>query len=749
MRGQAGRSSRRLVSVVFVAIVVAGVAAGPTSAQVPTADVIGAITAPFEEGGAAVPRCVTEPGGELDCKPVGQAVAVLKDGRIFYYNGIEGHENMKNGTGTDLSPEMRDSEARVMDLRSGVPTWITPLQPDGGATNPDIQRGSEWSDDPLATAGVPGRPGDGLVGSTWGALGLPPHEPTNNPDDAADNDVDMFCSELVSLDDGRIMVIGGSDWYNEPSLMDANKGDQRHLGLVEVAGIKNSRIYDPETNSFTQTGHMKYPRWYPSAVTLSDGKVFVASGTVKLIKPAQLSHVRRTETYDPATNAFTENYTGMDSENSMPMQPRIFLTPNGKLFYTGFGQSWIPSGEAADEVLWSLQQFFDLETKKWEIVGPAPLGSRDLAQALALPMDPPYDKMTILNFGGTMGPSPGSWAAVPFSTLTTVDKQGNVHNELTGNLAQGRWFPSGVLLPDGKVIATVGARFGEAVMPGAEVPLRTIEMWDPATGQWTETLESARDRTYHNSAVLLPDARVLIGGHSPVARFFGNMQDAGKPFPNNEKDPSFEVYSPPYLFFGERPRISGVQSGVRWGETFDIKTPNASEIKQVLLMRVPSPQHANDSDTRTLRLAFQKTADGLSAIAPPDGVAAPPGWYYLFLNKGHSKGLIPSVARMVHVGETSDLSEALQPMPDDAAPPLGSANADEDTSDTAQAGAQVNKVLASAADAAPSAAGVPVESLRALPTSSGRPVSVPAAAPVAILVAAGATSLGLRRFRRR
>jgi hypothetical protein len=91
-----------------------------------------------------------------------------------------------------------------------------------------------------------------------------------------------------------------------------------------------------------------------------------------------------------------------------------------------------------------------------------------------------------------------------------------------------------------------------------------------------------------------------------------------------------------------------------------------------------------DSDQRALRLEFTRSAaDTLTVTAPPSGTVAPPGSYYLVLNKKSLQGPIPSVARMVDVGRR-DLSEAPQPFPDHA-PSLsgGSATPDEDTSHAA------------------------------------------------------------------
>ncbi|HLF41524.1 MAG TPA: galactose oxidase-like domain-containing protein, partial [Acidimicrobiia bacterium] len=674
-----------------------GAVASSSSAQVVgTPDIVGQWTEPFEEGGAGTPRCVpaqndTGPGF-LVCKPTAQASAILPDGRVFYYNGIESEENASGPSAMSLSPSSRDSQVRVLDLRSGTPQWVTPAQDRGGQSNPNIKEGHQSYDDPVGALGVPGRPGDGLVGSTWGELGGPPHDPTSTPDDASKNDGDMFCADLTQLPDGRILVVGGTDWYNEPALMDRNEGDPADVGAIELEGLRNANLFDHKTNSFSAAGHMKYGRWYPAVAIGPDGKPTVFSGVTQLITDTQGSQVRRTETYDAASNTWTENYNGPDSENSLPLQPRMILTPDGKFFYPGVGQMWGPFGQSVDEAMMNFQQSFDPQSKAWEIKGIGPLGARSGAFTVPLQMKAPFDQMTILISGGTLGPPPGNWIpANPLSTLTTVDASGNVTNQMTGNLNNARWFHSGILLPDGQVVVVGGADKDEVIDPGTEIPVHAAEVYNPESGEWTEVASHTRDRTYHNSALLLPDMRVLLGGHAPIASHYGGAnQDQGGPFANNDNDPSFEVWSPPYLFRGARPTVTRAQSGVSYAEKFQIGTPQADEIESVVLMKTPSPQHVNDPDQRNLSLDFTRTGSNtIEAVAPPSGNVAPPGYYYLIVNKKTLQGPVPSVARIVSVGTGTDLSEAIQPYPDDAPAPVGgTATPDEDSSGAAQASQQ-------------------------------------------------------------
>jgi hypothetical protein len=646
-------------------------------------ELVGQWTDPFEEGGAAVPRCTRGADGYVSCKPAAANIAALPDGRVLYYNGLEGSENVKNGVGTELAPYTRNSAVRILDLRDGTPRWKVPAQPTGGGANPDVRPGGAGTDDPLGMAGVPGRPGDGLVGSTWGTLGGPEHAPSAGPDDPAANDEEMFCADLAGLPDGRVLIAGGIDWYNEPVATDTNDGDDTNLGFVELGGIRNTRVFDPATDSFIQAGHMHHPRWYPTLVPLADGKVLAASGVTKLVKSTQLSSVRRTETFDPATLSWTVNYAGPASENTMPFQARLHLMPNGKVLYTGSGQAWAPFGQAADEALWGLQQFFDPATSTWEVAGPAPFGvHRDYPYSILLPLEPPYASATVLELGGALGPSPGGVLAVPFVTRTTVDRQGRLTNSMAASLHEARWSPTGIPLPDGTILVTGGARNSHPFMPGTDMPVHSTEIYDPATDTWTEMAPISRDRPYHYSATLLADGRVLLGGGSPIGSFFGPNRDLGGPFSNNDRDASFQVYSPPYLFRGPRPVIDAAPEGLAWGQLFAVGSRQAREIDSVVLVRIPSQQHVNDSDARTVKLSFRVTGDQrLEAVVPPDGVIAPPGAYYLFVNRRTARGPVPSVARIVTVGATSDIGPALQPFPDDAPGPVGgSATPDDDTS---------------------------------------------------------------------
>ena len=113
-----------------------------------------------------------------------------------------------------------------------------------------------------------------------------------------------------------------------------------------------------------------------------------------------------------------------------------------------------------------------------------------------------------------------------------------------------------------------------------------------------------------------------------------------------------------------------------------LRTPDAAEIASVVLLRTPSPQHVMDPDQRGLTLSFTRTGpEILEVVAPPDGIAAPPGDYYLVINKQNPAGPVPSVARIVRISAESDPAEAIQPFADDApAPTGGSATPDEDTS---------------------------------------------------------------------
>jgi hypothetical protein len=179
------------------ALVMVGGWAPPSSAESNAGrpDVVGSWTAPFEEGGAGTPRCVPssegDPDGFVVCKPVAQAVAVLPDGRVFYYNGLEGTENAEKGPSPagKTAPAARDSQVRILDLRNGTPEFTVPTREQGTQPNRDYYSNGP-QDNPFGVAGVPGRPGDGLVGSVAGMAGVPERYPTAAPDDKESNDAD-------------------------------------------------------------------------------------------------------------------------------------------------------------------------------------------------------------------------------------------------------------------------------------------------------------------------------------------------------------------------------------------------------------------------------------------------------------------------------------------------------------------------------------------------------------------------------
>ena len=159
-------------------------------------------------------------------------------------------------------------------------------------------------------------------------------------------------------------------------------------------------------------------------------------------------------------------------------------------------------------------------------------------------------------------------------------------------------------------------------------PTRTAELFDPVAGQWTLMAQQIAQRTYHSTALLLPDGRVLSAG-----------SDQG-----GTLERTVEIYSPPYLFRGARPTIASAPSTLTYGQSFSIRTPYAENISRVELIRPGSATHSVNFDQREIPLAFTQGAGTITATITANAAEAPPGYYMLFIV---DSGGVPAVAPFV------------------------------------------------------------------------------------------------------
>lgn len=576
--------------------------------------------------------CKVGPDGKKDCLPAGASMVSLANGDVLYWNAIEGEEDIKYNAVLEGGALASNGQSRILRMRS-APRWLRPSPIDGGAKNSG----------PAA-----------------------PLIPGLKNDEGKVNDGDLFCSDQKLLADGRVIAVGGTDWYHDPAIND-------QYGVLELEGVKNARIYSSKSNTWKQAASMNFGRWYPSLVTLGNGKLFVASGVTKLIKPMYLDrpmdsgrNVTQTETYDPKTNKWTDNTKGnADSARSLPLFPRLHLLPNGNVYYDAAGQAYNPQGQAYDEALWNIAAVYDPKTNAWRDLG-IPMsglfsGFRGSTFSAVLPLKPPYKSASFLTGGGVLLPTPGSYFPVANTRITTVTGaagQESLETVSAGDMGRSRWFSTAVPLPDGTVLALSGGDLDEVVSPGFEQPIRTAEIFTPTYdpkgnvvgGSWKDAGIGFRGRTYHNNAVLMPDGRVLVGGHAPILRAYSSNGEAintpVREFSNNYKDASFEVYTPPYLSRGSRPVLGSLGSTLKRGKTLTIPLKNVkgSGIHNAVLIRNTAQTHLVDADARVVELRIvRRTASSITVAVPSSANVLTSGPYRLFVNRKTSKGPVPSV----------------------------------------------------------------------------------------------------------
>ena len=396
------------------------------------------------------------------------------------------------------------------------------------------------------------------------------------------NGSNLFCAGHSILADGRTLVVGGH--------------------VDDFVGLRDASVFDPATQSWSAGAPMAYPRWYPTATTLPDGRVLVTSGSTT----CSTCIADIPEVYDPATNTWIQLTS---ARLTLPLYPFMFVLPDGRILNAG-------SDEASIET-----RVLDVQAQTWTVVDPVPVGGGSAAM---------YLPGRVVKSGSPADVDLPSAPAVSQTWVIDMTQPSPAWRE-TAPMAFPRGHHNLVILPDGTVLVVGGGRTtdGEDLTQA----VYEAERWSPQTETWSTMAPMQVPRLYHSTALLLPDGRVLVAGG-------GRFQD-----PQLDQLRA-EIYSPPYLFGGARPTITLAPSRAAYGSNFVVTTPDASDITSVSLVRLGAVTHSFDQDQRFLNLSFQPGNGSLTVEAPASANLAPPGYYMLFVV--NSAG-VPSVAAFVRL----------------------------------------------------------------------------------------------------
>jgi hypothetical protein len=144
----------------------------------------------------------------------------------------------------------------------------------------------------------------------WDPAGSTPTNPKFfHPDTLPDRQgkvLDFFCGGETFLADGRLIAVGGTQAYD----VDANGNPQPGLGFK---GRADSLAFNPTTRGWSALEEMADGRWYPTPITLGDGRVLVGAGLNKRGEPN-----RQVEVFTPDA--------GLGAWRQLPLPPEAVFT---------------------------------------------------------------------------------------------------------------------------------------------------------------------------------------------------------------------------------------------------------------------------------------------------------------------------------------------------------------------------------------------------------------------------------------
>ncbi|KAJ7741572.1 DUF1929-domain-containing protein [Mycena maculata] len=554
-----------------------------------------------------------------------------------------------------------------------------------------------------------------------------------------DVETNVFCASGMHLPNGSFVTFGGNGAVGPGGNIGSVRNPSGASGSWDATyqdfdGSKAIRILNPCTDSddFSSTNcqwfddpsvlSMQKQRWYSAAEPLGNGTVaiiggFVNGGYVNRNTPNtdpmyEGGAAEPTYEFYPSNGQIAQNMSFLTKTSGLNAYAHTYLMSSGNLLLQANFSTmlWDPNTNIET----------DLPDMPGQVIRVYP-ASGGVAM-LPLTIANNYQQ-TLLFCGGSDMPD-AAWGNYSYPEINTWDypasrdcqrltpepSDGSVPAyEQDDDMPEGRTMGQFIILPTGKLLMVNGGNngtagyaqatgstsdfsqmpFGESLASG---PVGTPAIYDPdaASGsRWSTAGMSTSSiaRLYHSSAILLPDATVLIAGSNPNVDV-----NTSTVFPTQYQA---EIFYPPYFSATNRPVPSGMPSTLSYGgSTFDISVPASSYSGSsdaaaanttVALLRPGWTTHAMNMGQRYMQLNNSYTVNSDASITlhvnqlPPNANLFQPGpaWLFVVVNG------IPSNGTSVLVG-TGNIET--QPTASQAALPnnvnLASASGSADSAST-------------------------------------------------------------------
>ena len=493
---------------------------------------------------------------------------------------------------------------------------------------------------------------------------------------------DPFCGGHAFTPEGDVLFVGGTDVWKEVN----------PPTVGQIWGHKAVWVFvnDPNGYSWVRLGEMSRERWYATATALSDGSILVTGHEAK---PDASTYPLETEfTFERGTVVYAggvptsidwQDLVGSEVQEGVHQNtvkgpfvpcetyadrlklgeyPRLHSLLDGRPWWTGSDPPIAPPPPQQ----WPEHGFLDFFgcpgetiTHRWTRGAVGAFFPQNVSRGSVHLIDMAGQTPTqyVFELGGAdryQGDISSQVLRMHDPTPTSLwEDDAAVAPDMNFTAFDGNY----TILLDGSIIRTGGyGKLVEGDPPVTTYPARRkAEVFQPPAifsaplVGWKKMKEAAHERRYHSCAVLLPDGRVLTAGGD----------DTSNPANPEPSWFSVELFSPPYLFFGPRPRLTAAPAEITLGDTATItisailRTTSASGEFRVALIAPGAATHAFDQGQKYVKLEvsgvnISQDTDSPSQIlvAPLAAPSIPRGWYMLVVV--NSAG-IPSGAKWVKV----------------------------------------------------------------------------------------------------